>query len=65
MKEIKYKATKELSSTVKCWDKHETIPIGAICDIKYWKGSNTICFKNKLICDVDSEMAKEYFEKII
>ena len=26
MKETKYKTIKDLPSTVKCWDEHETIP---------------------------------------
>lgn len=64
MKETKYKTIKDLSSTIECWDEHETIPVNTVCNVKYWEGSDTICYKDKFICDVDSEMAKEYFEEI-
>ena len=49
MKETKYKTIKDLPSTVECWDEHETIPVNTVCNVKYWEGSDTICYKDNFI----------------
>lgn len=37
--EIKrYKAIKEVPSTIKGWEDFETIPKGAICNAPFWRG---------------------------
>ena len=64
MKETKYKTIKDLPSNVEGWDEHETIPVNTVCNVKYWEGANTIYYKDKFICDVDSKMAKEYFVEL-
>ena len=42
----------------------ETVPVGTICKVRYWCGSDVIEYKGKKICDTDSEMAKNYFEEV-
>lgn len=64
MKIRRYKATKEVLNTEKGWEEFETIPKGAICEAPIWNGSETIEYKGKKVCDIDSKMAKDYFEEI-
>lgn len=48
----------------KLWEDFETVPVGTICKVRYWCGSDVIEYKGKKICDTDSEMAKNYFEEV-
>lgn len=62
---MKYRIIKEIPLSEKCWEDHDVIPVGTICSVGYFEGFDTICYDNKFICDTDSEMAQEYFEKIM
>ncbi len=62
---MEYKSIKEVPSTEESWEDFETIPKGAICEVKDWDRAPTIFYKGKAICDVDSEMCKDYFEKVV
>lgn len=64
--EEKYRLTKDLNDE-ETWefDKGNTIlKEGIICYVKNWDRVLTIMFEGKAICDLDSEMAKDYFEKV-
>lgn len=64
--EIKrYKAIKEVPSTIKGWEDFETIPKGAICNAPFWRGIETITYNGKMVCDIDSKMAKDYFVEVV
>lgn len=45
------------------FDEHEIIPVGTICDFVF-DMVPIITYKGKMICDYDSDMAKEYFKQI-
>ena len=60
----KFKAIKEVLSTEEGWEDFETVPVGTICEARYWCGSDVIEYKGKKICDTDLEMAKNYFEEV-
>lgn len=60
----KFVVVKEILSTEEGWEEHETIPVGTTCEAHYWNGSDVIEYQGKKICDVDSEMAKDYFKEI-
>lgn len=59
-----FKVIKEIPSTEEGWEDFETIPVGAICETRYWHGSDVIEYNGKKICDTESEMAKDFFEEI-
>lgn len=61
---MKFKTIKEVPESVERWEESETIPKGVICETKIFDRVETISYKGKLICDADSEMAKDYFEQI-
>ena len=61
----RFKAIKEVPSTIEGWDEFETIPEGTICEAPCWNGISVIEYKGKLVCDVESKLAKEYFEEIL
>lgn len=60
-----YKAMKEIPANVESWEKHDTIPKDTLCGVATLANMPVISYKGKAICDVDSEMAAEYFTKII
>lgn len=62
----KYKLIKDLC-TEETWEfgkENTLLKEGIICDVQDWNRSPTIMFEGKAICDLDSRMAKEYFEKV-
>ncbi len=62
----KYRLIKDLDNE-ETWefDKGNTIlKEGIICYVQNWDRVLTIMFDGKAICDLDSEMAKDYFEKV-
>lgn len=60
-----YKAIKEIPANVESWEKHDTIPKDTLCGIATLASIPVISYKGKAICDIDSEMAAEYFKKIM
>jgi hypothetical protein len=60
----KFMSIKEIPSKIGGWEDFETIPKGAICEAIKWRGSDTIEYKGKKVCDTDSIMAKDYFVEI-
>lgn len=61
---MKFKAIKEVPSTLKGWEDFETIPQGTICETEIFDRVDTIKYKGKFVCDCDSELAKDYFKEI-
>lgn len=62
----KYRLIKDLNNE-ETWEfeKGNTVlKKGIICYIQNWDRVLTIMFDGKAICDLDSEMAKDYFEQI-
>ena len=62
----KYRLIKDLNNE-ETWefDKENTfLKEGIICDVQNWNRVLTIMFEGKAICDLDSEMAKDYFVKV-
>lgn len=62
---MKFRAIKEVPSSIERWEESETIPKDAICETTMFDRVETILYKGKLICDADSQMAKDYFEQIV
>lgn len=60
---MKFQAVKHMEHSVRAFEEHETIPVGAICDFIF-DGIPVITYKGKMICDYDSDMVKEYFKQI-
>ncbi len=61
-----YRLIKDLR-TEETWeyDKENTFfKEGVICYVQNWHRLPTIMFEGKAICDLDSRMAKDYFEKV-
>ncbi len=61
---MRFKAIEEVPKDIERWEDSEAIPKGKICETKIFDRVETISHLGKLICDADSEMAKDYFEKI-
>lgn len=62
----KYRLIKDLDNE-ETWefDKGNTVlKEGIICDVQNWDRVLTIMFEGKAICDLDTEMAKDYFVKV-
>ena len=60
---MRFQAIKEMPCSVKAFEEHETIPVGSICGFVF-DGIPVITYRRKMICDYDSDMAKEYFKQI-
>lgn len=64
---MKFKANRQLEfSKDEGWSNYGTIPKDALCDSKPWGigGYDTIFHKGIPVCDVESELGKECFEKV-
>ncbi len=61
---MRFKTIKEVPKDIERWEDSETIPKGTICETKIFDRVETISYMGKLICDADSEMARDYFKKI-
>lgn len=64
--EEKYRLIKDLNNeeTWKFEKGNTVLKKGIICDVQNWNRVLTIMFNGKAICDLDSEMAKDYFEQV-
>lgn len=62
---MKFKAIREVSSKLCGWEFFETIPQGAICEVRNYMRIPAIFYKGKAVCDIDSQMCKEYFEEVV
>lgn len=62
---MKFEAVKEVPREVERWEESEAIPKGAICETVIFERVETITYKGKMICDADSQMAKDYFKQIV
>lgn len=61
---MKFEAIKDMPKEVERWEESETIPKGTICETTIFDRIETITYKGKLICDVGSQNAKDYFKQI-
>ncbi|MDE6314795.1 MAG: hypothetical protein K2M46_14475 [Lachnospiraceae bacterium] len=61
---MRFEAIKDVPREVERWEESEAIPKGAICETTIFGRVETITYKGKLICDADSQMAKDYFKQI-
>ncbi len=60
---MKYRAIKEIQSA-KGFEYQGAIHEGEICEVKMFERFPTIFYKGKAICDIDSQMCKDYFEGV-
>lgn len=62
----RYRLTKDLN-TEDTWEYDKgntTLKKGLTCYLDDWNRSLTIMYEGKAICDFDSKMANDYFEKV-
>lgn len=61
---MRFEAIKDVPREIERFEDSEMIPKGTICETTIFDRVDTITYKGKLICDFDSQMAKDYFKQI-
>ncbi len=62
---MKFKAKKDMKfSEDSGWEDYGTIPKGTVCESDSFDRFLAIFYKGKAVCDVDSQMANDYFEEM-
>ena len=62
---MKYRAKRDIDySKDNGWEDYEFIPKGSICEVGIFERCLEILYKEKAVCDVDSQMERECFEEV-